>query len=259
METIDIKEIDFDSLNKFTYQGNNSITYVDKNKEKFYKKITGLRNWELMDLHNKLLKIEEDGFHHERIILPEILLMDNDLLKGYITKYIKDATDIGIKYNNIKKLDVKSFMNAIYKTSLLLKETHDKGLIIQEMNFGNILEDNLKNIYFCDLDSCKYDRYETEFISFPLFNYIGCIKSFNANQSIDNFSLYLSMLVVLFNEDINNLSQKKYDEMAEKYDFLNDTKQIFKEVKYHVSDIYDFPYIHEIISEEDISKIKVKN
>lgn len=65
MRKVDIREIDFNLLDKNLYQGDNSVTYVDKNKEYFYKKITGLNN-----LYHKYLKMEEDGFYHEKVMLP---------------------------------------------------------------------------------------------------------------------------------------------------------------------------------------------
>ena len=43
LRKVDIREIDFNLLDKNLYQGDNSVTYVDKNKEYFYKKITGLK------------------------------------------------------------------------------------------------------------------------------------------------------------------------------------------------------------------------
>ena len=38
LRKVDIREIDFNLLDKNLYQGDNSVTYVDKNKEYFYKK-----------------------------------------------------------------------------------------------------------------------------------------------------------------------------------------------------------------------------
>lgn len=255
LRKVDIREIDFNLLDKNLYQGDNSVTYVDKNKEYFYKKITGLKTSELNNLYRKYLKMEEDGFYHEKVMLPETLLMSDSMLTGYITKYVKNSKDIGIKYDN-RHTNVKDFMNAIYKTSLLTEEIHKKNLIIQDMNLGNVLEDSNGSIYFCDLDASKYGNFRTDFISQVLFHYKIFINLYNVNRSIDNFSLYLSMLTILFQDSVLKINQDTYDAASEKYEFLSNSRQIFNSVKSKNVDIYNFPYLHEIIDKSDIDKIK---
>lgn len=64
------------------------------------------------------------------------------------------------------------------------------------------------------------------------------------------------MLTILFQDSVLKINQDIYDVASEKYEFLSNSRQIFNSVKNKNVDIYNFPYLHEIIDKSDIDKIK---
>ena len=260
MKKILLNEINIRSLIKLDNQGTKSTIYRDKNNVSCFKIFDNdLSNYERNIMYSKFNAIINDGIDNRHLLLPKIAIVDkNNNFCGYINNFIPNSQDIGNKYYYTKGvIDTGKIFKATKNASKALREIHDLNLVLRDLNYGNILEDNKNNIYFCDLDDCKYGVYDGIYIAAPLGPYLDG-EIININQNSDRFSMMICFLVTIFNKDVNNIGYKEYDELSEKLQTLKNMRHYFELAKKHEYDFRYFPYIDELIDKNDKVKIRKK-
>lgn len=177
----------------------------------------------------------------EGLVLPKQKIMCGNFI-GYSMDFVKG------KYITELKLDINQLINLFKKLSSLLKTYHNLGIVLGDLNFTNILIKSLEEVYFCDVDSCKILSYNIDCISFLTYDYLLSIgidvTKLSIDKNLDNLSLYLLFLYMLFNKkSVLNISQKRIEEQLEKYG-LQEQKGIIKMLKKKVIEV---PYFEEIL------------
>ena len=191
MEIINYKDIDVNSLNLVALQGTQSEVFVKG--DKCYKLVTTLYPTEKKSLEAKFKAM--DGIEIDNVLLPKELIMDNGLLMGYTMEYFPDSFNMFDRFARVKKIDVNEIFKATIKVSKTLKEIHDKGIILQDFSFENILINGKGDIRFSDIDGCTYKGINSPFISTIMNNYYQyMMKTPKIDENLDRQSLFFSML-----------------------------------------------------------------
>lgn len=257
MDKLYKSDINFSLLEKLPNQGTTSVVYKDKENKKCYKIFRDLSYFEKSKIYYKFIEIFEDDVKEEGLLLPEIAIIDESGLSGYVCDYVEDSIDLGTKYETDKEIiDTKDLSSSIKNASQLLERTHSHNLIIQDLNFGNILEDKNNKAYFCDFDQCKYNGYQGEYVSAPLGRFTG-FKYINITKSTDNLSLLLGYLGLLFQKDVRNISKREYDKLKERLKTLKNIEPYFNILLNDGITYHHYPYLHDFIDDKD-EKILIK-
>ena len=101
MKEIKLKEIDLSTLQKLKSQGTQSTIYTDG--DICYKFLDGLYPNEKKDLYKKFLDM--DGIRINNVLLPEHLIIEDGILKGYTMRYFENSIPLSDKFLKMKEED----------------------------------------------------------------------------------------------------------------------------------------------------------
>ena len=160
MEKIKSKEIDLSTLHKLQSQGTTSTIYTDGNT--CYKFLDGLYPNEKRILHRQFLDM--DGIKINNVLLPQDLIVEDGILKGYTMKYFENSIPLSDKFLK-RYFNCNELLIYVEKASRILRDIHSNGIVCQDLSFENILIDNNGNVAFCDIDSCIYKEHHSPFFS----------------------------------------------------------------------------------------------
>lgn len=195
------------------------------------------------DVDFKVKEAKVEALHSvvaEGLVLPKQKIVCGDFI-GYSMDFVKG------KYITDLKLDINQLINLFKKLSSLLKMYHNLGIVLGDLNFTNILVKSLEEVYFCDVDSCKILNYNINCIPFLTYDYlqsVGLSNKISIDKNLDNLSLYLLFLYMLFNKkSVLHISPKRIEEQLEKYG-LQEQKEMVKMLKIKFTEI---PYFEEML------------
>ena len=245
MEIIKYNDLDFSKMKKLTSQGSTSTVYeTDNHCIKILDKMTP----EEKNLIR--LKLQEiDGLRIDNVLLPTKFIYNNHSFIGYFMDRFPNSTNLYDNFDQTDIIDFNAFLKALYKTSEIMRDIHNNGIILQDFSFDNILIDKNGNVKICDIDGCSYKGYQGAFMSIIITNYYGIIfrKIFDINQELDKQSLLFSMLVFIYGTYINKM--KQYDELVDKSKTLQNIRPIFESL---IKDLKtEIPYLDELIDLSD--------
>lgn len=248
MGKIKFEDIDFSSLNKLQQQGTKGVTYSDGLV--CYKFLNGLSPEEKKLLHRKFLDM--DGIKIANTALPIDLIIKDNHLEGYTMQYFTDTITLSAKFAS-SIIDCKELLNAIFKTSQLLRSIHQNNIICQDLSFENILINSNGEIFFCDIDGCSYQEHIAPFISLLLKEFMLDYRKENPllSTNLDNISMMISFYLLLFGKEIQKLSKKEHYALAKHLTTLNNTKGYAKILLDRKRPIPDIPYLDELIDQTD--------
>ena len=231
MEKINIKDININSLQRLANQGSKSITYTDGNT--CYKVLTGLYTDEKKDLEDKFQELS--SLHIDKVLMPKDLIVKDGLLEGYTMDYFKDLFE------------------SLKEASKILRKIHDSGIIYQDLSFENILINKDREIRFCDIDGCSYKYYNTPFISLLLKCFLLDYRKEKVylSKDLDKLSMLVSFYDIIFDEEINHISKRKYKELSNNVGTLKNSKELFETLLNKKSLLTTLPYLDEIIDDSD--------
>lgn len=201
-------------------------------------------------LDRKELKVNMlEGYDLKNVILPKGKIKINKKFRGFFTDYIKKSYPLyNFKYINNSITD---FLNIIKNSSITLRNIHESEIIVSDLSFDNIIFDLNGNHYFIDIDSCALNNVASDripLITSDYMNYRNC--SYEIDYNFDRLSIILYTYFSFFEKEIQNVSEKEYDEVSEKIKTLKNMKFIFLELKKRYKDLPEFPYIDELIEKE---------
>ena len=118
---------------------------------------------------------------------------------------------------------VKSLIDAI--------EQKDDYIILGDLNYTNILIKSLEEIYFCDVDNCKILSYNIDclpYLTIEYLQFVGFdIGKISIDENLDNLSLYLLFLYILFNkQNFLTIKQHEIEKKLERFGLLNQRETI---------------------------------
>ena len=244
MKTIDYNSIELSPLSLSKRQGTKSKVYIQK--DKCYKILTGLSE---ADKEKLLRKFNDmDGISVPGLIMPQELILDDGCLVGYTMENFANSLNLNDHFTQERFIDVNDIFAAVRKTSLIVRQAHEQGIVLQDFSFDNILINKMDNLKICDLDGCQYKEHEGPFISRIMYNYYEYLhQNLDINENFDNQALLLSMLVAIYHSQIFDIQH--YDTMASKIKTLKDIRSLVKAL------LRDFntqvPYLDEIIGIDD--------
>ncbi len=245
MQTINYQDIDLSSMELSKIQGTKSSVYIDN--DKCYKILDKLYMSEKMNLLKKFNGM--DGITIDGVILPKELIMDRNMLVGYTMDYFKDSMDLYDFFTQGRFVDVNDIFLAVKKASLIARKAHEKGIVLQDFSFDNILSNKDSDIRICDIDGCKFNGEKSPFISRIMHNYFNVLlrRRFTIDENFDNQSLLLSMLCIIYHKMILKIND---------YDTLSDKINTLKSIRTIVSSLLKnsktkVPYLDEIINDND--------
>ena len=247
MEAIQLNEIDFSKLEKAEKQGSKSTVFVDG--DNCYKILDDLTFSEKIDLYYKFQAMEKDNVEVDGIIFPKILIKDSRFLKGYIMNTFPNSINLYDYFTQDRYVDVYNILMATKKASLIVRKAHEKGIILQDFSFDNILINDNFDIKICDIDGCKYKHFQGPFISKITTNYYYYYMKKNPiiNENLDNQSLLFSLLTTIYHKDIFEI--KDHEELSEKISTLKNLRSIIASLLKNPNTIV--PYLDEIICDDD--------
>ena len=214
----------------------------EKNKRKKIKKIKKIKT----KYKDKKQKGKMNLFQ-KIIMLFFILLSISALaLAGYLSYYIYESQNI----------IVPEVMGYSYeKASIILKEIHKTDIICQDISFDNILIDKYGNIKYCDIvDSCTYKNYNSPFISLLLNEFITNYrkeKYYIPSKNMDRVSFMLSFYYLIYLEQLQKISKKKYHSLSDNINTLEITRKYANILVDKKSKIPEIPYMDELIDDKD--------
>lgn len=244
MDKIKLSDVDLSSLRRLDNQGKTSTVYVGNSE--CIKMLDKLR---LSDKQQLLVKLKEmDGLCVDGIIFPKTLIMDKGILVGYITDYF-DGDCLYDYFTKERYVDANDILRATKKASLIVKNAHDKGIILQDISFDNVLIDENGNVRVCDIDSCSYKSNKGHYISGPLNYYYRYVmhKEPIIGENTDRQSMFLTMLVTMYHRNIKGLSD--YDELSQKIVTLKNLRYIVQSM-FLASNSW-VPYLDDVIVDND--------
>lgn len=251
MDKIRPSDIDFSTLSKSKNQGTKSIMYNDKdNCIKIFNE-SCLSNEDKKILYKKIL--EMDGIKIENVLLPKILIVENDMLIGYIMDNFKDSTNLLDYFSHSKYENCKDMFESLKKASLILRDIHKHDIICQDLSFDNVLIDNNLNIKFCDIDGCCYKGYVSPYISVLLKRYLMDYRKedINISKNNDRLSFALSFFFLVYLEEIQKVSKRKYSNLSKHLVTLENCKDLANMLVDRKNPIECVPYIDELICDTD--------
>lgn len=244
METINFQDIDLSAMNPSRIQGTKSTVYI--NNDKCYKILSGLFVSEKKQLLRKFYDM--DGIVIDDIMLPKKLILDQGNLIGYVMDYFPNSINLYDYFTHDRFVDVNDIFKATNKASLIVKEAHKNGIILQDFSFDNILIDNNSNIKICDIDGCQYKNHKGPFISMIMHNYYNIYmkKRYKIDENFDNQALLLSMLATIYHSMV--LDIKQYDKLSDKIETL----KCIRPIVYSLLNNSDtkVPYLDEVIHDD---------
>ena len=247
MDIIKYKDIKLDKSELNKNQGTKSRVYVKNFK--CYKIFTDMFDDEKKIIYKKFKEME--GMKIEGVLLPKELIMKDNLLVGYTMDYFSDSIDLYDYFTKDRYQDINEILKTTKRVSKMFKKIHSLGIKLQDVSYDNILIDKKGKIRICDIDSCSYKNYEGSYISMVshLF-YSTCKKEAPViDESFDNASLLLSMLLTIYHKMIFEMKNSEYEKMAKKVKTLENLKYLIN--KLYLEFKPSIPYLDEYICDED--------
>jgi len=249
MENLDVRDIDFSKLEILdVLSSEGTLYYDDKLFYKFYDQIINIK-----DKEQKLMLLN-DNPHNLNAVIPHILIKNKNLTTGCAMNYIKDDYSL-ISY---KKRD--NYIPLLYEVSESLMEIHNdpRNIVVGDLHFNNILVDKDKKHYFIDFDSCMVGNIKEDRLPNSLLSYIKSLGGFDfdVNSNTDRFCMILSFINSMFDKFILGLSMYDYDEKAEQIYTLKNLRKYVIDIQKAINNIPYVPYLHEVISEKEMSYVK---
>ena len=177
----------------------------------------------------------------EGLVCPKQKIISSTLA-GYTMNYIDGSY--------ITNWDLtKSELIQIFKTiSRLIKYYHSVGIILADVNLSNILIKSPKEVYFCDVDSCKILDFPHDSIPFLAHRFLSQLginpKNVEVNENFDNLCIFLIfMYVILDRKNILSLSEYDLDKTLEEKGF--EGQKVF--VKQFRNRLIEVPYIGDML------------
>lgn len=245
MEKIDVKEINLDSMSKLQHNGASSDIYI--NGDECIKIFTGYYLEDKINIYKKFMEI--DGTSISNVLFPKILLMQDNILQGYIMDYF-ETSNLYDYFTQSRFIDINEILKATKKASLIIKELHKKNIICQDVSFDNFLIDKEGTIRLCDTDSFSYNGINGSFVSGLVANFIYNFKNQKIviDYNLDRLSLLLAMYMTLYHRELEFLTKDQYYLLSDKIQTLSKLERIVKSL---LSKDYTYiPYLDEIIEEE---------
>lgn len=242
MNRIKFTSINFNSLEELTMlNSSEDRMFVDNDKKNLYK------IYNLSISKNKtinLLKIEKCN-PIENVIWPHTFIYQKSINKavGCIMPYILGTINLREYFQYFK--DEKQLDNLVKNASNTLKNIHKQGIVMGDVSFYNILFDSQYNHYFCDFDSIKTDDHNYDVSGVVSWHFQDNMDNVTIDENFDRFSMLLSYLDLIFEDDIENVCEYDYDAKSEVFPILKDSKRLVLELKNKKKDIPNIPYLNE--------------
>ena len=228
MEKIKLQDIDLVSMKLCGRQGSTSDIYVDE--DKCYKIFTDLSCGEKTQLLEKFY--EMDGISIDGILFPKELIFKDSKLMGYTMDYFPDSLCLNDYFTRDRFIDVNDIFLEVKKVSKILRQAHEKDVILQDFSFDNVLIDNNKNIK----SMIMHHYYEI-----LMGNRVRIDKNF------DRQALLFSMLVAIYHKTV--LSMNDYDLLSDKIETLKSIRNLIQSL--FISARTEVPYLDDIIVDDD--------
>ena len=245
MNSIKLSDIDFKKLTLLNHQGSYGKVYTDG--DTCYKILENYTLKERKDLCNKFKAIK--GINIPGVIFPRDLIISNDYFEGYTMEYFNNSLNLYDFFSKDRFIDINDILVSTKKTSQILKDIHDSGLLLCDFSYENILINDQQEIKICDIDSCRYENFKSYFIS-----HISSVYYKNQKKhmpvyckNFDNQSLLLAMLNAIYHRVI--IDMQTYDTLAYEVNTLKELRPIVKSM---LDNPYAFiPYLDDIICDTD--------
>ncbi len=252
MDKIKLNDIDLSSLKQTEFQGTKSTVYEDG--DKCIKILNGLYPKEKRLLHNKFL--EMDGMTINGVLLPTSLIIQDNVLEGYIMDNFKNSATLYDFFASQRYINCKELFEALKKASKILKDIHNNGIIYQDLSFENILINKSGNVMYCDVDACSYKNHTSFFISKLLFQFLFDYRhevelNFRPSKNSDKLSMILSLLNLLYLQEVQNLSRWEYHSLSRHISTIKNLKPYVRELLNLENEIPELPYLDEVINDGD--------
>lgn len=106
---------------------------------------------------------------------------------------------------------------------------------------------------FSDIDSCCYKNYNSPFTSYLLMNFINNYRkeSINISENLDRISMIISMFYLIYQKEIQKISQKEYNFLSNFLNTLENSKIYINTLLNKNEPIPTIPYLDELIDDYD--------
>ena len=258
MDKINIKELDWSKLRKCQNQGSLSTVYIqDDICIKILDKLYPSEREQILDKFLAMNGIKIDG-----VIFPKDLIMQDGNLLGYTMDYFQDSTSLNDYFTATRFVNCKDIFKAIIKASEILREIHKYDIKVQDLSFENILINSQGEVKYIDFDGCQYQNYESPFLSDILHKYMFDYRKqefCNMTKNTDRLSFLLAFYNLMYLKELQNISDKKYNQLSNHISTLNNIKRLANHLKDKNKRIPSIPYMDELINREDDYTIKRNN
>lgn len=255
MDKINIKELDWSKLRKCQNQGSLSTVYIqDDICIKILDKLYPSEKEQILD---KFLAME--GIKIDGVIFPKELIMQDGKLQGYTMDCFKDSTSLNDYFTATRFVNCKDIFKAIIKASEILREIHKYDIKVQDLSFENILINSQGEVKYIDFDGCQYQNYESPFLSDILHKYMFVYRKqefCNMTKNTDRLSFLLAFYNLMYLKELQNISDKKYNQLSDHISTLNNIKRLANHLKDKNKRIPSIPYMDELINRDDDYTIK---
>ena len=248
MEKIKFKDINFAHFYELQHQGATATLYkqgnicikiLDKyseeNKEKLYRKF-----------------LDMDGIKIDNVLLPKALIVDDNKLQGYLMDYFPNSNCLSEKFTT-QFVDSKLVLQYVSQASKILRNIHKNGILFQDLSFENILVNKEGKVVFCDIDSCRYKNHTAPFISLLMHDFFVGYRDDKIliSENLDRISMMLSLFYLMYEEEIQFVSRRRYNKLSKKIITLQNLKSYFNALKNIHKPIGDVPYLDDLIDLRD--------
>lgn len=256
MKEIKLKEIDLATLQKLKSQGSQSTIYTDG--DICYKFLDGLYPNEKKELYKKFLDM--DGIKINNVLLPEDLIIEDGILKGYTMRYFENSIPLSDKFLK-RYFNCNELLIYVEKSSRILRDIHSNGIGCQDLSFENILIDNKGNIAFCDIDGCVYKEHHSPFVSILFKEFLVDYRKSRVSsvEDVDKISMILSFYLTLYGEVLQRITKRQYRTLSDNMHTLENLREIANILVDKKTPIQDIPYLDEVIDLNDDYEIDRKN
>lgn len=244
MEVINYDDIDFNELTKLDVISSESDIYAckDENNEikiyKFFKPV--------LDIYELTLKSEKLNLLEKRKVIDSIVLPDAKIINPSLC---------GIREGYIEGIDL-SYAKAVYEDeeiipillniSIDLKKIHENGIIMSDMNFGNIRIDNNNHHHFLDVLSYSIDNIPSNAVSQITLDYLKKNrKKLSTSKNNDKIAFLILTIQLFIDKYFYDITDYDFDNKKEKLRQLRDLEEIYYDLKNGY--VKDTPYLHELI------------
>lgn len=255
MKEIKSKEIDLSTLQKLPSQGTQSTIYTDG--DICYKFLDGLYLNEKRDLHRKFLDM--DGIKINNVLLPQELIIEDGILKGYTMQYFENSIPLPDKFLK-RYFNCNELLTYVEKASRILRDIHSNGIACQDLSFENILIDNKGNVVFCDIDGCTYKEHHSAFFSILFKEFLVDYRKSRVStiEDVDKVSMILSFYLTLYGEVLQRITKRQYHALSDNMHTLENLREIANILVDKKVPIQDIPYLDEVIDLTDDYEIDRK-